>query len=138
MKRTELSTGFVPLALTLICIGCGGGRVPVEGTITFDGKPLVGATVALQRNEGELTERSFIAETNGEGKYQLKTADGSAEGAPPGSYHVFITSVKAPPDMNEMTKLPPERVPVKWRDGSEMFEVPAGGTTEANFLITSK
>jgi hypothetical protein len=40
--------------------------------------------------------------------------------------------------MNELTKLPPERVPTKWRDGSEMFEVPAGGTTDANFLITSK
>lgn len=138
MKKAGLPVGFVSLALTLICTGCGGGRVPVEGTITFDGKPLSGAVVTLQRTEGEPNERSFIAETDGEGKYQLKTADGSAEGAPPGSYHVFIKSVKAPAEINEMTKLPPERVPAKWRDGSQMFEVPDGGTTEANFLITSK
>ena len=111
MKKTELSAGFVPLALTLICIGCGGGRVPVEGTITFDGKPLSGAMVTLQRTEGEPTERSFIAETDGEGKFRLTTADGGGAGAPPGSYHVFIKSVKMPPDMNELTKLPPERVP---------------------------
>lgn len=110
----------------------------MAGIVTLDGKPLVGATVALQRTDGEPTERNYMAETDGEGKFQLKTADGSAEGAPPGSYHVFVRSVKLPAEMNELTKLPPERVPAKWRDGSEVFEVPSGGTTEANFLITSK
>ncbi len=138
MKRGRLWTGFIPSALILVCVGCGDGRVPVEGIVTLDGKPLSGATVTLQRTEGGPTARSYIAETDTEGKFQLKTADGSAEGAPPGSYHVFIRSVKPPAEMNELTKLPPERIPARWRDGSENFEVLEGGTTEANFLITSK
>lgn len=138
MKRTVPISKLGRYAVFLICLGCGAGRVPVEGTVTIDGKPLAGAMVTLQRTDGEPTNRSYIAETDSQGKFQLKTADGSAQGAPPGSYHVFIRSVKPPAEMNEMTKLPPERVPAKWRDGSEMFEVPDGGTTEANFLITSR
>lgn len=138
MKHVMILTDIAPYVLILACVGCGAGRVPVAGTVTLDGKPLVGATVALQRTDGESTERSYTAETDSEGKFQLRTADGSAEGAPPGSYHVFVRSVKPPAEMNELTKLPPERVPAKWRDGSEVFEVPSGGTTEANFLITSR
>lgn len=138
MKHMKRWVALGPCLFTLVCFGCGSGRVPVEGIVTIDGKPLVGATVSLQRKDGEPAERSYIAETDGEGKFQLKTADGSAQGAPPGSYHVFIRSVKPPAEMNEMTKLPPERVPAKWRDGSETFQVPDGGTTKANFLITSR
>ena len=31
-----------------------------------------------------------------------------------------------------------ERVPKAWRDGSQRFEVPAGGTTAANFDLKSQ
>jgi len=139
MNVVKLLPALYAVLLAASWIGCGGaGRVPVEGVVTLDGNPLAGATVTLLGSAGSSQERTFRGETDAAGRYQLKTADGSSSGAPPGSYRVFITSVKVPPDANELTKLPPDPVPAKWRDGSQMFSVPASGTTEANFSITSR
>jgi len=129
---------LVAMIMAASWTGCGAGLVPVEGVVTLDGKPLAAATVTLQRPDGPTSERSYLGETDTEGRYQLKSAHGGSAGARVGNYHVFITSVKIPPDVNELTKLPPDRVPLKWRDGSQMFEVPSSGTSEANFSITSR
>ena len=61
-----------------------------------------------------------------------------AVGAPPGTYKVFIKSVVAPPDADENTKLPPEPVPVSYRDGSMTLEVPEQGTTDATWDIRGR
>jgi len=136
----NLAVGWRILAGALVVggmAGCSGGRVPVEGTVTFDGKPLASATVTLQRTDMPTSGGTYRGETDGEGRYVIKTADANNAGASPGSYHVFVTTVKVPPDANETTKLPQERVPPEWRDGSHILEVPAEGTTDANFAITS-
>ena len=112
--------------------------MPVEGVVTLDGKPLASATVTLRRTDGAASEGIYLAETDAEGKYRLAHVHGGSPGAPSGNYSVFIKSVKPPPGANETIKLPPERVPGKWRDGSQTIDIPPGGTTEANFAITTR
>jgi hypothetical protein len=104
----------------------------------LDGKPLAGATVTLQRDDGPIGERVYSAETDAEGRYRIGPASGKSYGAPPGMYHVFITSVKLPPDANELTKMPHDPVPARWRSGAEIFEVPVQGIREADFAIKSR
>jgi len=132
-----LSASGVLLAASWV--GCGGpDLVPVEGVITLDGKLLAGATITLEQPDAPLKERIYIGETDAAGRYVIKTADRSSSGAPAGSYRVRIASVKVPPDANELTRLPKERVPAKYRSGSQTLNVPDGGTTEANFEIKTR
>jgi hypothetical protein len=118
--------------------GCSSERVPVEGIVTLDGKPLPVATVTFQATVGTPEDSIFVGETDGQGKYALEPFGGGSSGAPAGRYRVTITSVKIPPDADERTILPPEKVPRKWRDGSKWFDVPEKGTAEADFEIMSR
>ncbi len=130
---------LVAVLVAVIANGCGGpDLVPVEGVVSFNGQPLSGATVRFDRSTGPVTERSYVGETDSTGRFVLKRAGSNRSGAVPDAYRVFITSVKVPPDANERTPLPPERVPMKFRDGSQIFDVPERGTTEANFAIASR
>jgi hypothetical protein len=127
------------VVITLISLaGCGGGSVPVEGTLTLDGNPLAEATVTFQGRGGAPEDAIFVGETDSQGCFSLKSFRSRSPGAPPGSYRVSITTVKLPPNADERTILPPERVPPKYRDGSQGFEVPEQGTTEADFHITTR
>lgn len=71
----SIQTGSLVLALTVMLLsltGCGGsGDQPdlgqVQGTITFDGKPLSGVVVVFQPDSG----RPARGRTDAEGKYEL-------------------------------------------------------------------
>jgi hypothetical protein len=118
--------------------GCGSGLVPVEGTITLDGKPLAGATIGMELVGGEKDFRLFSGETDASGRYVVKPFEKNRMGALPGEYHVMITSIKAPPGANEMTVLPKEPVPEAYRNGSKTLTVPEGGITNADFSIKTR
>ncbi len=73
-------------------VGCGKGRpktVPVTGTVTFDGKPVEGASVAFYPAEGG---RPATGTTDAQGKFTLTTFE-SGDGALPGSYNVTVMKV---------------------------------------------
>lgn len=124
---------------TILLFGCGGPKlVPVEGTVTLDGEPLASATIGLELSGGDKEFRFFSGETDASGKFAIVPFEASGTGAVPGEYSVMIRSVKAPPGANEMTVLPPERVPMSYRDGSIRLVVPEGGTTTANFDIKTR
>ena len=118
--------------------GCGSGLVPVEGTITLDGKPLAGATIGMELVGGAKDFRLFSGETDANGRYVIKPFEKNRSGALVGEYHVMITSVKAPPGANEMTVLPKDPVPQEYQNGSKTLTVPEGGITDANFAITTR
>lgn len=119
--------------------GCGrSDLVPVEGVVTLDGKPLAGATIGMELMGGDKDFRLFTAETDANGRYEIKPFEHGGAGALPGEYHVMITSVKAPPGANEMTVLPPERVPLAYRDGTYKLSVPAAGNIAANFDMKTR
>jgi hypothetical protein len=139
MKSPKTWSLLAILLLAACWVGCGGpARVPVEGVITLDGKPLAGATISLEQPQAPIKERIYIGETDDAGRYVIQTADRSSSGAPAGTYRVRIASVKVPADANELTPLPKERVPAMYRNGSQSLDVPEGGTTEANFEIKTR
>ncbi|MBX3425062.1 MAG: hypothetical protein KF688_05225 [Pirellulales bacterium] len=120
----------------LLLNGCSGpSLVPLEGTVTMDGKPLVGATVTFDRTEGPVDQRLYQGKTDDTGRFVVGPTWEQATGAMPGKYRVLIRSIEIPPGANETTKLPPEVVPMQYRDGSITVEVPAEGNTAANFSI---
>lgn len=104
----------------------------------LDGKPLAGATVAMELVGGEKGFRLFSGESDANGRYVLIPFEKSGTGAIPGEYHVIIKSVKAPPGANEMTVLPKEPVPQEYQNGSKTLTVPEGGITNADFAIKTR
>jgi len=75
-------------ACVLVFVGCGPSKPPVakvHGTVMMQGKPLTGAVVGFESEDGL---RSVTAELDGQGKFEARTYD--AAGIPPGIYKVTV------------------------------------------------
>jgi hypothetical protein len=126
--------GFCLLALTCI-VGCGSTEsVPAEGIVTLGGKPLGDATVMLTPARGN-GPGPFIGRTDAEGRFALGLRDSPGGGVAVGEYSVIIATV-----MSDASDVAPatrqkEVVPERFRNGSEKFTIPAGGTTDAKFAM---
>lgn len=133
-----LFVATVGVAAILGC-GAGGSGSTSKGTVTLDGKPLTGAGIsfALTTAPAGRSEGLFVGVTDGQGAFVLRPADPKTKGMPAGKYLVSITTTYVEGGVPDYEQPPPERVPAKYRKGIE-FEVPEGGTTEANFALTSK
>ncbi len=128
--------------------GCGGGTdapklaetVPLEGTVTMDGKPLVGATVVFHpKTEGGF--QGAIGVTDESGKYALESNIGNnitKKGVIPGKYNVTVSRIvtlegkviKYDPNVPPMNTGGREEIPMQYssvNDQGLFFEVPAGG-----------
>lgn len=130
---------IVVLALGIGCsAGCNGGEetVPVDGTVTLDAQPLPDVYVIFYPANSELTaQKRYTGLTDAQGRFIMR-GEAEAGGVPPGKYQVTLTTAVAKPTDTETTPLPPERVPLKHRKTE--FEVPEGGTNEANFDLKTK
>jgi hypothetical protein len=126
--------------IVVMTAGCGGqALVPVEGRVTLNAQPLPNATVILSPVRGT-DPGPFTGKTDAEGRFALGAADNERGGAVPGDYMLMIATVMTNPNADEMTPPPTQKevVPARWRNGSERFTVPEGGTKEANFEMTGR
>jgi hypothetical protein len=86
-------------------VGCGTGPyeelLPARGTITLDGSPLDGATVAFIPAKSTQMQPSY-GYTDTDGKFELKTPEGF-EGVSPGEYRIVISKIVMP----DGTAVPP-------------------------------
>jgi hypothetical protein len=73
--------------LMFLAAGCGPKAVPTEGIVTFDGKPVAGASVMFVPLQGPPAS----AITDEKGEFQLTTSGGHGAGALPGEYKVTVT-----------------------------------------------
>jgi hypothetical protein len=129
------------LILAFLIAGCGRGghRVaPVSGRVTLNGKPMDKINVTFQPlaaagNSGDAGWGSYGV-TDGNGCFQLKTVDGKA-GAVVGKQAVYLTVPDTRPTVGDVAIGPPpvSPFPPKASDGSFTFDVPAGGSDQANF-----
>jgi hypothetical protein len=128
---------LLPWLAAALAVGCGGRSdlATLEGRITLDGEPLPAVQVVFYQPDAG-PEKNFIGETDADGRFVLTTLRKEHQGAAPGKYQVTLTTAFAGPELLETDPLPRERVPPRFRKLE--FEVPAGGTTEANFELTSR
>lgn len=78
------------VCIPLAAAGCGGGPrlAPVSGTVTYNGKPLAGATIVFHPDQ-ELA-RGAMGHTDDQGRYTLWT-NTPGDGALVGTHQVTIT-----------------------------------------------
>jgi hypothetical protein len=121
-----------------ISAGCGGrrGTVPVEGRVTLDKKPLVGATVMFAPTTAN-GPGPFVGTTDEQGQFKLGLFESSTVGAAVGEYNVVIATIKSRPSENS-TQLAKEIVPAEYRNGLTKYRVSPGGTKAANFDLKSR
>lgn len=97
-----LVAGVLGLAALVALGGCGSDGpllVPVSGTVTLDGRPLVHKTIQLIPEEGTPGQGAG-ATTDQNGHYQLLAvrpgATSDLQGVPPGKYRVVVTEPMFP------------------------------------------
>jgi len=94
MQRFHWSWVAVVVAATLAGPGCGGGKVPVTGTVQLDGKPIEGAVVTFHpADQGK--GQTATGTTDKDGVFHLSTTKPS-DGALPGEYKVTVTYSEGP------------------------------------------
>jgi hypothetical protein len=136
-------------ALALVALwvpGCGDPKVvSVSGRVTFDGQPLAGAHVVFQPISAgkEMNPGSgSYGITDADGRYTLKVVDTGESGAFIGKHRVEITiRSDEDDDTDRRGRRPAAKVvlsPLYNRNSRLTFEVPAKGTKEADFPLTTK
>jgi len=153
MYRTYLALPALVCAALLLAAapGCNGGATfaPVSGVVTLNGKPYDKAIVVFQpmmTSDNPNPGRGSSAYTDAAGHFTLKS-DGTQDGAVIGRHTVRIMSrdnvvVKETTEPSPDDAPPPKLVdpiPTEWNEHSDKeFEVPPGGTDQANFDIVTK
>jgi hypothetical protein len=131
---------FLCSLLLFAVAGCGSKAVPVSGKVTLDGQPLANAVIAFV---GDRDTHGLGAgaegKTDANGNYTLRILEKNLDGALPGKYKVVISVVET--ENSESNAKPAERkekVPEMYNSRTELkFEVPSGGTSTANFDLTT-
>jgi hypothetical protein len=159
MRNLVVHTRVWSVALgALFCIvaeGCGSGEkipplVTVTGKVTYNGKPLVGATVAfvLDSNPAAVSKKSrkddpapvirpILGETDDQGNYELSF--GEHTGVPVGKYQVGITAYEPMAEGGDTEDARPNRIPTKFgvpKTSGMTAVVTEDGDNEFNFNLT--
>lgn len=130
----------VSIAMLLVFSGCGdnGGRVVVNGVVTFDGKPLEDGSVVFSGEKGAAGVGKVV-----NGSFSLSES-GEQPGVQPGSYTVLVQSW-----FEELGSVLPNgsfspgkpRIPLSYMDAKKSgltAEVKSGRTNKFTFDLTSK
>jgi hypothetical protein len=140
---------LVPLALLLGGCGSPCKLAPVSGKVTMDGKPLpdVIVTFAPMGTKKNMSPGPTAAAlTDADGWYALELDNGEP-GAVVGRCRVYINTPLAersnggeePDSPGPFRRMARERIPAKYSRHTELiFDVPAGGTDQANFDLRSE
>jgi hypothetical protein len=142
--RARLLAGFA----VVLALGCGSNKVvPVSGKVTMDGKPLKNATVSFQPiAEGKNIEAGpgSVGKTNDQGEYTLTTDKGDP-GAVVGKHRVTIAIIAPEAGQDDKRRRGgpklENKIPKRYGPGGKdelTFDVPAGGTTKADFPLKSR
>ena len=133
--RARLLLGFA----VVVALGCGSKKfVPVSGKVTLNGKPLPDAAVSFQPIAGKGSLEAGVAstgKTNQNGEFTL-TADTGESGAVVGKHNIIITAAtEIAGDERKRSKESVDKVPPEWHAAAHTFDVPPGGTDQANFEV---
>lgn len=153
MQLARSLTVFLPAVAVLG--GCGGGSytfAPVSGRVTLNGQPLADAYVEFQPaapSRDADPGPGSIGKTDQDGRYALHSQlDEGQRGAVVGKHKVRVSMGTEEPGAEDRDADPtgPRRkksnapfIPGKYNVQTELtFDVPAGGTDQANFDLKSR
>lgn len=134
------------LAGLLVCaIGCGNSKIaPVSGRVTMDGKPLVNAMIIFEPiSDDPNPGPGSKARTDSDGRFTLEQLSGDKIGAMVGKHRVMITAYdgdadEIPSSGSDMKPFRKKIVGDEYNVNSNLtFEVPPGGSSEANFNLSA-
>jgi hypothetical protein len=136
---------FLFALLLPFAAGCGGTpykTASVSGRVTLDNKPVANLAVLFQPvAEGNANPGpGSTGVTDDDGHYTLTLTDAKkSKGAVVGKHMVRITPNQANTDSSDdrPQKRPKQNLPTPKKITFD-FEVPAGGTTSADFALTSR
>jgi hypothetical protein len=146
MPRARRLLAVSLVSFAFLAAGCGRGYqlAPVSGKVTMDNRPLAGAEVSFYPVAGgkDVPYASGTTDEQGNFKLAVLVNGGTADGAVVGENRVMISQNR----INGPKKLLPkemagnhDQVPAKYnRDSTLTFTVPAGGSTTADFALTSR
>ena len=130
--------------LSSVLIGCGGGGVDdypdmgsVSGTVTMDGKPVVGASVSFQ--PADPGSRTSFGTTDEDGYYEL-TYSANMEGAKVGDHTVRISTYKpaGPGPEGDVVAATAETIPNQYNSQSTLKKTVEAGSNELDFELSSE
>jgi hypothetical protein len=130
------------VGLVLVAAGCGGPPyqlAPVSGKVTLNGKPLAKAWVhfaPMARPGNTDPGPTSHGQTDARGCYTLHVRP-DEPGAVVGKHRVFISLTQGGSQADAGARA---REEIPWRYNQETkltHDVPPGGTTEANFVLTA-
>ena len=111
MERQEMRSTGRELSVAVLSVlfvgGCGGDAsdrpmvAPVKGTVTYEGKPVEGASVAFWTDGAP---RAALGVTNAQGEFQLTTFE-SGDGAVPGEHTVTVTKTSVAQNQTETVEV---------------------------------
>lgn len=158
MSLSRVALTFALAAALVAAAGCGGDGpkyVPVSGVVKVDGQPYANAVVSFQPvggKENATPGRGSSALTDANGRYSLLVDDGTT-GAAVGRHKVRIQTKRDDPtafydptvgSADRPAGVPKkggkvDPIPADWYSdvGGKDYDVPPGGTDQANFDITS-
>ena len=139
------SVFLVPIVLWLATVGGCGSKysvVPVSGTITFNDKPLVNATILTQpvsqTAENDAPGPGSFGKTDAEGRFALELQNEPTPGAVPGKCVIMITE-KGHSDNPASDEISREdyrsRLPDQYRNGKFTYTIPEDGTDAMDIII---
>jgi hypothetical protein len=128
------------LVVVVALIGCGPGSgfpktYPVTGTVKFKGKPVDGAMVTFQLEEGK---ENAIGTTNTDGEFSLSMFQPN-DGAVPGRYRVAVSKLPAAEVVS--TALPPGQIasgdlPDDYEPPAQTVRPPSAGKSKSEIPVT--
>ena len=141
MKAAEIWKLILLLHIScIISSGCGGGQADgqpdlglVKGTVSMDGKPLLGTMVIFSPEKG----RPSMGATDSDGKYQMSYI-GNTKGAKLGNHKISITTVQEEGSNDSGGGKFKETIPAKYNSKSTLTEVVKAGKNVIDFELTSK
>jgi hypothetical protein len=137
------------LLLSVLIVGCG-PKAPkiarIAGRVMLDGKPLPKASVTfapMATKDNDAPGPTAQGVTDADGRYQV-AVDVNTPGAVVGKCRIYISTRLSDPAIDDrdaggpIKRLPPDKVPQRYNMATELtFDVPVGGTDQANFDLTS-
>jgi hypothetical protein len=115
---------------------------PVSGRVTLDGEPAANVRVSFQplgSADNPNPGPGSVAFTDADGRYHLTVVGSKRSGAVVGRHRVSIQSPHGPgAEFPNAPPKPAKMIPRKYNQESTLqFEVPSGGTTSADFELTT-